>query len=174
MKRLLALVPLTLFLASCAGLTVTRVATSEADKKELGIRYYESSPYLLVHTDNEGGLVTRILYLPDPAKKMTVRPYAYFANSSTTLNFKNGILSSAETSVDETAVPKAVLGAIEKAATAAIMAADEPTGEPHRVPAPYLFKIVINGDDIKLLGGQATGPDGKTVIPIQVTVPKEK
>jgi hypothetical protein len=170
MKKLVPFLPLLLTLCSCAGLTVNSVTD---ENKERGIRYYESSPYLLVHTDNEGGLVTRLIYLPDPTKKMAVRPYTRFASSSTTLNFKNGVLSSAETSVDETAVPKAVLGAIEKAATAAIMAADEPQGETHRVPAPYLFKIVFEGNDIKLKGGQALGPDGK-IAPIEVTVPKEK
>jgi hypothetical protein len=171
MKRFVPFVLLLLTLSSCAGLTVNRV---DSDDKERGIRYYESSPYLLVHTDNEGGLVTRLIYLPDPTKKMAVRPYARFASSSTTLNFKNGVLGSAETSVDETVVPKAILGAIEKAATAAIMAADEPQGETHQVPAPYLFKIVFEGNDIKLKGGQAFGPNGTTVAPIEVTVPKEK
>jgi hypothetical protein len=172
MKNRLVLVPLILLQVACAGLTVTSVDTDAKDKKDLGIRYYESSPYLLVHTDNEGGLVTRILYLPDPTKKRSVRPYAYLANSSTTLNFKNGVLSSAETSVDTTAIPKAILGAIESAATAAIKAADEPAGENHNVPPPYLFKIIINGDKV-FLGGQPTEPDG-TVKLIQVTVPKEK
>jgi hypothetical protein len=171
MKRLIPCVPLLLLtLCSCAGLTVSSVIDED---KERGIRYYESSPYLLVHTDNEGGLVTRLIYLPDPTKKMAVRPYARWASSSTTLNFKNGVLSSAETSFDETAVPKAILGAIEKAATAAIMAADEPQSETHNVPAPYLFKIVFECDKIVLKGGQALGPDGKETS-IQVTVPKEK
>jgi hypothetical protein len=163
MRRLLPMVPLVLLLVSCAGLKVSGVTDDNAER---GIRYYESSPYLLVHTDNEGGLTTELIYLPDLSKKMSARPYNYLANSSTTLNFKNGVLSSAETKVDETAVPKAILGAIETAAMA-VLAADEPKGELHQVPPPYLFKIVFEGKDIKLKGGPGD-------IPISVTVPKEK
>jgi hypothetical protein len=170
MKRthlLMFCLPLLVTLTACAGLEVKDVSSPEADARALGVRYYESSPYLLVHTDNQGGLVTRILYLPDRTKKRSIRPYSQLARGTSKLEFKNGVLTSSQTELDAGVVPKAIVSALEKAALAAVAAANEAKPEAMNLaPPPYLFKIIIQGDSIVLRGGQGIGP-------IHVNLPKE-
>lgn len=141
-------------LVGCAGIRVEPDSDAAA-----GVRYYQSSPYLLVTTDNDGGLKSELLYLPNLRKKMSARPYSFLAKNDSTLEFENGVLRTGETEGDATVVPKAVLSALEKVATAAIAAMNAPTeGGPKRVPGPVLFRI-----DVNCGGGQAclVGPQGK-------------
>lgn len=141
-------------LAGCAGIRV------EPDSdKAAGVRYYQSSPYLLVTTDNDGGLKTELLFLPNLKKKMSARPYSFLAKNDSALDFQNGILQTGESEGDATVVPKAVLSALEKVATVAIAAMNAPTeGGPKRVPGPILFRI-----DVNCGGGKSclVGPEGE-------------
>lgn len=170
MRRLALIAVAIAGVAGCAGLTVRPVADDEADKEQRGFRYYQASPYILVHTDNQGGLTTKLLYLPDPTKKMSAKPWNRLASNDTTLEFQNGVLTHASSDVDATTVPEVLIGALEKAAVAIAKAArtSEAQDETKAAP-PYLYKVVIEKGKVKLLGGQAVGPDGK-VEPIKVTV----
>lgn len=160
---------LAILATSCsAGMTVRRVSD---DSSEVGIRYYDSAPYLLVHTNNDGGLTTRILYLPDLGRKMAVRPYNRGSSLKLTLNFANGVLTRADSTVDQTKLPAAVVSAIEKTAGAALAAlspANAPKAASPEVPTPYLFKIVIKGSSVTLVGGQPGTLDPSGANPVLV------
>jgi hypothetical protein len=129
---------------------------AEADAK--GFRYYQASPYVLITTDNDGGLTSTIVYLPDPNKLFSARPYNVMSTNHTTLEFANGVLSTSAVDVDETILPKAVISAVETAAGAAIKALlDEPAAD-RLVAPPYLYKIVTKKDStgkvtVTLVGG---------------------
>jgi len=151
---------LVIALAGCAGLDVQSANTSEEDSKALGFRYYESSPYLLVYTNNEGGLTSKIIHLPDETKKRSARPYSYLATNSVTLSFANGVLTNGVFDIDETAIPTAVISALEKAAGALIAGANTgKTEATQTVPAPYLFKIIIKDGSVTLVGDQPAEKD---------------
>jgi hypothetical protein len=145
-------------LSGCAGLSVRPINSDEEDKHARGYRYYETSPFLLIQTDNEGGVKSSIVHLPDTTKKRSARPYTVLASNEITLEFTHGSLTKSITDVDGTTVPKALVSVLEKAALATIAAANtaEPAGAANTVPAPYLFRIIIKGDTIKLVGGQPT------------------
>ena len=146
-----------------------RRKNAEHEAKATGVRYYRRSPYLLVHTDSRGGLIWRILYLPDPSKKMAIDLPVYASRLTTTLNFENGTLKDSTESSDATAVPVAVLAAIKEAIPAVVQGLriretqpDAPT-PPTKAPAPYLFKIVVLGNTVELRGGP-----GDVTIPLPV------
>ena len=165
-------------LSACAGLDVMPIGTSaELDGAARGFRYYQPAPFLFVHSDGKGGLISQIKFLPDTTQKMSARPYAYLASNESTLQFDAGMLTQAAEVVDETVVPAAALDGLAKAlaasAKAAMMvpeAADEA-----RVPVPYLFKIVVRNNVIELRGGPMNGAalkqDGKEKIVIRATIP---
>jgi hypothetical protein len=152
----------TILLAGCAGLTATALPSKDnelTDDNANGFRYYETSPFLLVYTDGKGGLVSKILYLPDSTKLRTIKPYNFAASNSTTLKFDNGRLVQSKAVVDETVVPTAIISGLEKVASSAIKAAN---GNNDGIPAPYLFRIYgdangnwwLNGKDAENDKGQ--------------------
>ena len=159
-----------LVITGCAGLDVTAINTEADDNMARGFRYYESAPFLLVHTDNKGGLTSKVIYLPDLKKKRSLRPYNHLASNEATLTFDKGMLTGAKAVVDETVIPKAVVASLEKVATALITAANgEETAEDHLVPAPYLFRVTKNSSGEWILpGGQGKNPDD-TISSIRVT-----
>jgi len=141
-------------LTGCAGMHSRPLLSCEDDAHSRGFRYYEASPYLLVQTDNDGGLKSQIIFLPDETKKQSIRPFSFMASITITLDFDRGILSHGVHDVDETVVPAALVSALEKAA-AAVIGANTATDKKQRtVPAPYLFKILIKGNQVELAGGQ--------------------
>jgi hypothetical protein len=153
----LLLMFLAILLASCAGTTVTTV-NDQQDETARGIRYYPPAPYLLVYTDNEGGLTSRIIYLPDTSQKMSAHPYAILASNTTAFGFDEtmGYLKGFSVDANAEEVPKAFVAALEQVASAAIKAAPAANVvEVNGVPAPHLFKIVVRGGEIQLLGGKS-------------------
>jgi hypothetical protein len=168
-----------LALGACAGTDVARVANPAygaggkyTDEEADGIRYYESSPFLLVYSDGRGGLNSQLLFMPDLTKKRVVDPFAVLASNASTLTFTNGVLTQGKTVVDETVVPKATLGALTQVATALIKgtlnaAGQTPTAE---LPPPQLFKIVLGKDgSARLVGGGGVDAQGNPR-PIEVTI----
>lgn len=145
--------------AGCAGIDAWPEKTND-----LGVRYYTQAPFLLVHTDGKGGLTSELIWLPDTTKVMTIRPYTYLAKNEGALKFDEGVLTSAKSVADETAIPNAILGALK---TAAIAALNAPTAS-DTVPSPRLFKILINGDTISLIGNEAQPQH------INITIPPKK
>lgn len=97
--------------------------------------------------------MSKVLYLPDTEKLRTIKPYSFAAKNDATLTFDKGTLVQAKAVVDETIVPTAIVGALEKVATARIKAAN---GGKEGIPSPYLFRIHGDGDgNWSLQGDQA-------------------
>lgn len=128
----------------CAGIA-HRALTDVENETAKGLRYYDSSPYLLVQTDNDGGLKSELVYLPDQTKRREAKPYTFLATNNTTLEFVKGVVTTTTSETDSTAVPAAVVQALQKVASEAVKLArfDAVEGEASgRVPQVYLFKIV--------------------------------
>ncbi len=161
-------------LTGCAGFVAKPISDSATDAKVSGIRYYEPAPFILVHTDGKGGLVSQLIYLPDTTQKLAIDPYAYLAKNNTTLTFRNGMLVETKSVIDETVVPKAIIEGIQKAAVAAAKAKgmDLPQVDSvTKIPAPALFRVIVNTDgSIHLLGGYGLGPSEKDRQDIWVVV----
>jgi hypothetical protein len=131
-------------IAGCAGVSYRTIGSESEDEKARGLRYYDSSPYLLVQTDNQGGLTSELVYLPDLNKKRHAQPFAFLASNTTTLEFQKGILTNNSSDTDATAVPVAVIKSLEQVAGDAVKLAkfDIAGGAQHPAPNVYLFKIV--------------------------------
>jgi hypothetical protein len=133
--------------AGCAGINYDTITSDAQDVRAKGLRYYDSSPYLLVQTDNQGALKAELKYLPDLTKKRQASPYTFLSSNTTTLDFQSGVVTSTVSDVDASAVPVAVVTALKSVATEAVkmMFDDSNAAEeapPNRVPKVYLFKIV--------------------------------
>ena len=166
---LAAVVPASL-LVSCAGVTHRPLPNGDpsAEQEARGIRYYQSSLYLLVYSDGQGGLVSRIIELPDPTKKMVAEPYSVLSRIDLRLKFENGVLRNSAESPDATPLPRAVLEAVEgvvRTATARISRQAAARGAEASFPAPYIYKIVTDGDGIRFIGGQGDAPVRVTLRP---------
>jgi hypothetical protein len=135
-------------LSGCAGLNVGPVNSPLADQSAKGFRYYETAPFLFIHTDGKGGLVGEIVMLPDTTRMMSIEPYAMLASNNTTLTFSNGTLTESNSQVDTTAVASAGLDALAKYLTL-VVGADLPKA----APPPYLYKIYLRGGAVTLTGG---------------------
>lgn len=168
------LVVMAALLTGCAGYTAGPILNNKQDAKADGVRYYEIAPFLLVYSDGKGNLTSQIVMMPDTSKKMTLDLYAIAANNDSTLNFENGVLTSSKFILDSSEVPQSLIATIQTLGTAAVSAAfNEPElGTTRRIPAPYLFKIVIDNDGTRLVGGQGVGPDGKPLV-VRVSVTGE-
>ena len=154
-NRLIWCAGLLLIVSGCAGLNV-----KPAEQSDDGFRYYGTAPFLLVYTDNKGGLESEVHYLPDLTKEMSIKPYNYLASNKSTLKFEKGRLTSAKAVVDETAIPTSVIKGLEKVATALIKAANASAPQ-YEVPAPYLFRIVYKDDIWQLAGRDGVGTQGQ-------------
>jgi hypothetical protein len=152
-------------LSSCARIVYEPVP-KDSDDDSNGIRFYHSSPYVLVYSNGKGGLITQILYIADPYKKISAKPKSFMATAQTTMEFDKGVYKSAKNTIDATAVPSAIIKAVEAAAPAFIAALNEPVPT-LKVPPPYLYKIIVDGSSVKFVGGQGD-------ISINVNVLKQK
>jgi uncharacterized protein YceK len=153
MKHLYMLTVLVAALTS--GCTANVIHTSATDCGT-GIRYYQASPYLLIYTNSKGGLKWQILYLPDQTKKMMAEPKVIGGRSELTMYFQNGVLTSSTEIGDTTALPKAIIATIQSAVpllAKAAFSAPQP-----KVPAPYLYKIVVADGTIHFYGSQGDVP----------------
>lgn len=162
MRNITMVVAATYFCSGCAGVSVHSLgASSLADTKAHGFRYWQTAPFLFVRSDGQGGLSGEIKWLPDTTQKMSARPFAIFASNESKLDFTNGVLTSATIKANETEVVTASLTALGKVFVAAAADGSAPP-PPGRVPPPHIYKIVIEGGKISLIGGAAKGMDGTT------------
>ncbi len=162
-------------IVGCAGYTARPVANAAEDAAADGIRYYEMAPYLLIYADGKGGITSSIEMMPDTSRRMVMDLHAFAAKNNTTLTFVNGVLTTSKFIVDNTVVPASIVGTIKTLGLAAMNNAamnDPGSGTVRQVPAPYLFKIVIDKDGTRLVGGQGVDGDNNPVT-IQVTVTSE-
>jgi len=147
MLRACPLVAVILCLFGCAGVR----HLPDRGEKDHGIRYYRSAPYLLVHSDAKGGLITKLLYLPDQTQLMSATPNSRMASLKTALEFQDGVLTSAAEQPDSTVLPGVILSAAETILP--LLAASVNTGE--QIPQPSLYKITVHGDRLTFTGGEA-------------------
>jgi hypothetical protein len=150
-------------LIGCAGV---RHRPADAGDSVQGIRYYRSAPYLLVHSDAKGGIVSKIMYLPDQTQIMVAKPKSTLASLKTTLKFENGVLTSAVEEPDAGILPGAILSAAEKVLPALLAANAKPSDT---VPAPHLYRIVVEGDEISFHGGKGDEP-----VRVRLRVPEKQ
>jgi hypothetical protein len=122
----------------------------EEDRNQTGIRYYLSSPYLLVYSDGKGNLSWKVYNLPDQTKLMVATPHQIFAKTTANFTFTNGVLTASKTEADSSAAIKAVIGAIEKVLP--LVAGLDDTTRTTKIQAPRLYKIVVGKDTLKLIG----------------------
>lgn len=138
----------------CAGVNHRPVPPNSGDRGN-GIRYYQTSRYLLVYADGKGGLAHELLVLPDPTKKMMAEPYADLASLNMELKFTNGALTSTTESADASKVPAAIVKAVSQfLPTLAADAVDRATTA--SLPAPRLYKIIVLGGVVRFVGVEPT------------------
>lgn len=159
--RIIAPIAIILFISGCAGTTYRPIAD---DNQDGGIRYYEQAPYLLISTNGKGGVTGQIKFIADVTAKRSINPFAILSQNESTLTFDNGVLTQGKSTVDETTVPRAIVTALEKVASAAMAAANAPGDEPQQIdiPLPRLYRIVITSTTVSLEGGKIVGADGET------------
>lgn len=152
------------FLVGCANTTHQPV---QDENSVSGIRYYDTSPYLLIYPSHGGGIHASIEHLPDPTKKMSVDPYAYMAKNKSILTFTSGVLTKTEENIDTTVVPVAILDTIKGAADIFFEAFNTVVDKENEyvMPAPSIFKIVYVDDQVLLVGGTADTVVKMTVVP---------
>ena len=161
MRNIAMFVAATYFCSGCAGVAVNSLGSSaSADTEARGFRYWQTAPFLFVRSDGQGGLSGDIKWLPDTTQKMSARPFAIFATNESKLDFTNGTLTSAMIKANETEVVTASLTALGKVLVAAAADGRRAQTPPSKVPLPHIYKIVIEGDKISLIGGAAKGMDG--------------
>lgn len=134
-----------------------------AESKDLGIRYYQAAPYLIIIPDGKGSYSADIHWMPDQSRVFTARPEQLLAKLHTTFKFENGVLTSMASEEDSTAVAGAFLEQaktlIPKLAQAASLLNDpQAKASPvpvevqpeYTVPAPYIVKLVYRDGKLSL------------------------
>jgi hypothetical protein len=152
-------------LAGCAGITHRPIADEAADQRVTGLRYYDTSPYLFIHTDNQGGLTSDFVYLPDSTKKRSAKPFAFLAKNKTVLTWddEGTALLGSSSDVDTGEVPKAIVGALEEVGKTFVKsmfdAPNQKTADsPPRAPRAYIFKVVKRNGVWGLIGASTKEP----------------
>jgi hypothetical protein len=149
--------------SGCAGLNVDPVAPDNNsasgldDRTANGIRYYEPAYFLLVYSDAAGSVKTDVLVLPDTTRKMVAKPHAFLSKNKQVLSFTDGMLTDSAQTVDSAVIPAALIQAAQTAAEAAakaglLNAPPSKTPQPPVLNAPRLYKIVVHGSSVILLG----------------------
>lgn len=153
---------LSLFAVGCASVKYTAITDyQDNDKSTIGIRYFDSSAYLLIQrdqTDPTGKKWTgQVLYLPDAAKKRQAEVTCILAVNTSNFTFTNAIISDTSVTVDSSAVPVAVINALATAVGASFGKAVNPlfatsltesveTTDKWPAPDVKLFKFVSGKD----------------------------
>ena len=153
-------------LCGCASVRHRPVLSDAEDRTANGIRYYRCSAYLLVHADAKGGLVSEILMLPDPNKKMSATPRHFFSKVETTLDFDGGVLTSGKGVSGANTLPKAAIDAVKTLAPSVLAALNRAGNVDYEVPPPSIYKIVVDEQGVKLVGGPGTDP-------VRISLPRE-
>lgn len=166
MRKLTPVVCAALLASGLASGCVSAVTHQPASANGTGIRYYGQSPYLLIYSNSKGGLQWQILYLPDQSKLMMATPTLIGGRQELTMYFQNGVLTGSSEVSDTAQLPRSIIAAIQSAAP--LLAGASFAADPNEVPAPYLFKIVVNGANVELRGGQG---DTKIRVPLVEAAP---
>ncbi len=115
-------------------------ATDDADR---GIRYYETSPYLLVYPQPGGSAKIEIHHLPDPTRRRSTQIKAWGgAKVRTELAFEKGCLVSSRNETAASEPPVALLAAVEELLP--LLALMNLPQEESALPAPSIYKFVTD------------------------------
>lgn len=154
----------------------TRIENLSADKLNEGIRYLDNSPYLLIYSGGDGKIVSQIIYLPDPYKLRSVKPYNNMASITADLEFDpiKGMKKHDE-KVDATTTVKPFFSALKAAVPKLI---DPTLNDPNKrisidYQAPYLYKIVATKQGWMFIGGQGKPQTVKVNIDPQEVAAKQ-
>jgi hypothetical protein len=144
---------------------VTLANNRVADAAVDGIRYYDTSLYVLVYPDGQGGIRWRIYELPDQTKLRAIQPYNMIAQLDSTFVFSHGTLVSTTEQVDTTAVPRAAIAALAKVLPSVLAFAQTQPGTEqaraeYEVPPIHLYKVVVKDGVFELNGG----PSDQTIL----------
>jgi hypothetical protein len=160
-----------------------REANRKSDCNASGIRYYRTSPYLLVYSNGKGGIVWELHHLPDSSKLMSAKPYSWFASLESSFVFdERGRMTKAVAKPDASAVPKAIFDAIESFASelsGSLVGASLDGGtdaeDGHPLPVPHLYKVVVGPAGVEFRGGPANmGPIRSTLVKQPTAAKKEE
>jgi hypothetical protein len=135
-----------------------------------GIRYYGTSLYLLLHSDGEGGVVTRLLELPDVTRKTSLEVEGVFGSVDLQLRLRDGALTESDERLRNDVLALTLMeaaGSIAQSAASGMYRGDPASMREHQLPPPSLYKIVARGSHLELLGGQGDAP-------IRVPLPRSK
>lgn len=136
-----------------ASREIVKIENNKEDNEKTGVRYYLSSPYLLVYTDGKGNLIWKVYNLPDQTKLMVATPKQFFAKATANFTFTNGVLTTSKTEADSSAAIKAMIGAIEKVLPLLFVAMVP--RDTTQIIAPRLYKIIVDHDNLNLIGVQS-------------------
>lgn len=140
--------------SGCASVSHTAI-TPENENSDCGIRYYETSAYLLIYPQPGGQCVATIKHLPDPTRKRSAHLSACGTRLKTTMAFQNGCLSATSDDPDAAIVPQAMLDAVQ-GVLPLLAALNVPAGET-QLPAPSVYKFVTDDTGrVRLVGTAGT------------------
>jgi hypothetical protein len=160
------MIALCIFISGCSATVIHKISAN--DETETGIRYYDSAPYLLVYSDGKNGLNWQIIYLPDQTHVMSANPQIIGGRTEMTLSFNSGVLTTASTVGDTTALPKALIAAVQTALPFLAETLKGPAPRAPGFPAPSLYRLVVS-DGVLLFKGQQG--DTKIQVPILMRPP---
>ena len=127
----------------------TSIPDEATDLRARGFRFYDTSPYILVKTNNQGGLTSEVKYLPDLTKKRSARPYAFLSSNDTKLTF-GGTGNEGLTLTQGVSDAKA--DAVPAAIAEATPVVPEVDGRPAKAPPFALFKVVKRDGQWGIIG----------------------
>ena len=136
-----------IILYSCSGPSKKDNLRTDINQDE--IIYYEPSPYLMINTNDENNIETKIIYLPDPNKQKTIKVDEYKKQHNLKLDLENGLLTAVPIDTVSTPIPKEL---IEAAKASMLVNLENTPKEGKKIkPPPKVYKIVIDGDKIILI-----------------------
>lgn len=152
--RFLSAACVALVLQGCAATRFEPIQDASADQNAKGLRYFDSSPYLLVTKTSDTTFNAQLLYLRDRTKEFQARSVCFLSVNSSNLTFgtatATGVLTNSVTGVDSTAVPAAIVQALGEVVSAAV----KPPGATRKTEAEtsngivlYLCKIVKRNNE---------------------------
>jgi hypothetical protein len=140
----------------CTSVEYMRIQSQQQDQEASGIRYYDTSTYILVQRDTNSNWASSVLYLPDLTKKNQVNINTFLAANTTSMVFTNGILGNTSTTADSSAVPAALVQVASQAAISMAKAAGEETSQLTN-SAVFFFKVIKVNHQWGVVG--ASAPD---------------
>lgn len=150
-----------MLLTSCASIEPVPVSNFDSPK---GIPYYGGEYYLIIFPDGKGNLAWNLEYTFDPTQKMEFRTSNFLSNSTATLSFTNGMLTSAVTTADSSAIVTSIIGAVSSVADALANQPDRSVG------GPLVFRIEADSGGLKFIGENTNA----NVIHAPITTPAKE